>query len=387
MWTFSSPEIVFGEDALSRLETIQGRRALIVTDSTMVTLGFVAQVTERLQTAGIETTLFAEVEPDPSLQTAPRGRDQAQAYAPDWVIGLGGGSSLDAAKAIWFLYERPDVDVAAINPFEQFAPASKARFIAIPTTSGTGADVSMGIVLTDEAEARKLTLIARELQPTLAIVDPSLVMALPPQLTADTGMDALTHAIEAYTTPWQNPFTDGLALQAMELIFRYLARAHADGSDAEARAGMHTAASLAGLAFSNAALALAHPLAHALGGSFHTPHGRTVGLFLPYTIQFAAVEGGPRYAAIARFLGWPAVDEAAGTAALVQQVQQLLAQLGQPTTLRDLGIDRDALAEAMPILRVNAASDPQILTTPRIPDEAEIERLFWYAYEGKAIDF
>lgn len=387
MWTFSCPEIVFGEDALSRLDFITGKKAFIVTDANMVDLGFVAQVQERLQTAGLESELFTEVEPDPALETVIRCQQQMLASEPDWIIGLGGGSPLDAAKAAWFLYERPQVDPAAINPFEIFEPATKARLIAIPTTSGTGADISMGVVLTDKTEQRKLTLIARELQPTIAIVDPVFTVKMPPQTTADTGLDVLTHAVEAYTNPWGNPFTDGMALKALDLVFDYLPRAYASGADMEAREAMHNAASIAGIAFSNAALALAHSLAHALGGVFHTIHGRTVGMFLPYTIQFAANAGGSRYAEIARFLQLPAGSEEIAAGSLVQHIRQLQKAIEQPLSISETGIAQEKLVEAMPFLLTNAMSDPQTVTTPRPPEEAELERLFLYAYEGKTVDF
>ena len=219
MWYFTSPKIVFGEDALSHLEQLKGQRAFIVTDANLARLGFAERVQARLAVAGIESTVFADVEPEPSLQMVRRCAQAMAEYAPDWVVGLGGGSSLDAAKGAWFLYERPDVDPAAINPFEDFGLRNRARLIAIPTTSGTGADVTMAAVLTDQDEGRKLGLGSHELVPDIAIVDPSLVSALPAQLTADTGLDALTHAIEGYTCAFRNDFADGLCLKAIQLIF------------------------------------------------------------------------------------------------------------------------------------------------------------------------
>lgn len=387
MWTFGCPEIVFGEDALSRLDMLAGERAFIVTDANMVKLGLVEKVAERLTAVGMAVQVFDKVEPDPTWQIVQECQDLMLDYQPDWVVGLGGGSSLDAAKAVWFMYEHPDVEPASINPFELFAPATRSQLITIPTTSGTGADVSMGVVLTDTAEYRKLTLISRRLQPQLTIVDPVFVMSLPPHITADTGMDVLSHAIEAYTTPWNNHFTDGLSLKAIELVFDYLPQAYADGQNVEARIAMHNAATIAGIALSNAALALAHSLAHSLGGTFHTPHGRTVGMFLPYTIQFAANGGNTRYGQIANFLKLPAATEAEGAASLVAHLRALQKSIKQPLSIAELGVSHAAFLEVMPRLVENAASDPQTVTTPRTPDDAEFEKLFAYAFEGKDIDF
>ena len=196
MWYFVSPEIVFGEGALDALDELKGQRALIVTDTTLVQLGLVDKVKVHLDKAGIEAHVFDAVEPDPSVQTVHQGVDMAREVEPDWIIGLGGGSPMDAAKAIWVLYERPDLDPAEINPFITLGLRQKARLITIPTTSGTGAEVTWGIVLTDTEEQRKMGLGSRENVADIAIVDPAMVVDMPPQLTADTGLDSLTPAVE-----------------------------------------------------------------------------------------------------------------------------------------------------------------------------------------------
>ena len=237
MWYFSSPMLVYGEDALSHLHHIQGSRALIVTDPTLARLGIAARIEDILKDVGFATCVFAEVEPEPSLQTVRRGAVVASEFQPDWIIGLGGGSPLDASKAIWALYERPDLDPTDINPMETLG-LSKAKLIAIPTTSGTGSEATWALVLTDTEEKRKFSTGSRELVPTVAIVDPSLTMELPPRVTADTGLDALTHAIEGYTCAWANDFSDGLCLKAVQLVFDYLERAYAGGDDVEAREKM-----------------------------------------------------------------------------------------------------------------------------------------------------
>jgi alcohol dehydrogenase class IV len=387
MWFFHSSKIVFGEDALAHLNELTGQRAFIVTDPNIVRMGLARQVQERLRAAGIESTICAEVEPDPSLQTAQQCAAAMTEYEPDWVIGLGGGSSIDAAKAAWLLYECPDADPAAINPLEDFGLRAKARLIAIPTTSGTGAEVTLATTLTDTVEQRKLGLGSFELVPDIAIVDPNLVLGLPPQITASTGLDALTHAIEGYTSVNRNDFSDGLCLKAVQLIFDYLPRAWADGSDTEAREHMHNAATIAGLGFGNSMAALAHAMGHALGAVFHTPHGSAVSVCLPYTIQFNANAGRGRYADIASVLRLPAKDESEGTASLVAAIFDLMKTLDQPATIHGLKITPDVFDQALPHLVLNAECDTSVVMGTRVPDGDELERLLRYAYEGRPVDF
>jgi alcohol dehydrogenase class IV len=226
MWYFVSPEIVFGEDALSRIDDIDALRALIVCGKTVSRMGFVDIVKEHLDIAGIESQVFDEIEPEPTTATIRKGADKAQECLPDLIVGLGGGSSIDAAKAIWVLYERPDIQLQGITPFESLGLRKKARLVAIPTTSGTGSEANSNLVITDESEQRKLGLANREIYPDIAIVDHIFASGMPPQLTADSGMDALTHAIEGYTSQCRNDFSDGLCIKAIQLIFSYLLRSY-----------------------------------------------------------------------------------------------------------------------------------------------------------------
>ena len=392
MWFFKSPEIVFGEESLSYLERLSGKRAFIVTDAVIARLGHAAHVQEILQNAGLEVCVFDRVESDPSVAMAQAGAAAMTEFQPDWIIGLGGGSSLDAAKAMLVLYERPDMDPEGINPIETLGLRSKARFIAIPTTSGTGSEATWAMVLTSTTERRKLGLGSREAMPDVAILDPSLVMSLPPRVTADTGMDALTHAIEGFTCQWRNDFSDGLCLKAAQMVFEYLPRAHKDGNDVEARAKMHNAACIAGLGFGNAMASLAHGMGHSLGGVFHVPHGRAVSLFLPYTIEYcvhgeASMAGATRYGEMARFLGLPCATETDAAASLAAAVRQLQMTLDQPRTLEACGIARQDFDCEIELLVYNAGNDNQTVTSTRIPDDAEMRKLFEYAYEGKSIDF
>ena len=387
MWYFVSPQIVFGEGAMEALGELGGRRALIVTDTTLVRLGVAERVRKLLERAGLEVQLFDQVEPDPSLQTVRRGAQMAQEYGPDWIVGLGGGSALDAAKAIWILYERPDLEPAAINPFIRLGLRQKARLVTIPTTSGTGAEVTWAIVLTDADEQRKLGLGNRENVADLAIVDPSLTLEMPPALTADTGMDALTHAIEGYTCAWHTDLTDGLCLNALRLIFTYLPRAVSDGTDLEAREHMHNAATCAGLGFGNAMASLAHAMGHALGALFHVPHGRAVGIFLPYTIEFAARTSPDRFAELAAFLGCSPAGGDEGARALAGAVRDLGRRIAFPQSLAEAGLERAPYEAALERLVENAFNDTQIVTAVRSPSYEELRELFLYAYAGRPVDF
>ena len=389
MWFFRSPEIVFGEDALDYLTEIQGRKAFIVTDENIVALGFVEKVQAKLAQAGVDVAVFADVEPNPSMQTTQRGAEAATAYGPDWIVGLGGGSCVDAAKSIWILYERPDLAPDEVAPIGSLGLRQKARFIAIPTTSGTGAETTWPIVLTDTAERRKLSVGHPENIPDIAIVDPIFVSELPSQITADTGMDALTHAVEGYTSQWRNDFTDGLCLKAIQLVFDYLPRAYENGgNDPKAREKMHNAGTIAGLGFGNSMAAMAHGLGHSLGALFPVTHGRAVGLFLPYTVEFTVRGDLPtRYAEIARFLGLPAASEAEGAASLVQAIRNLARRIGQPISLQEAGISRQDFEAQLPKLIDNALNDSAMIVGLRFPEEKEAEQVCRYAFEGKTIDF
>jgi alcohol dehydrogenase class IV len=296
---------------------------------------------------------------------------------------------MDAAKGMWILYERPDVDPASINPVETYGLRSKARFVAIPTTTGTGSESTWAVVLTDTADRRKLGLGSREAIADLAILDPSLVMGLPPHLTAETGLDAFTHAIEGFTSTFHNDFSDGLCLMAARLVLEYLPRACKDGTDIEARTRTQNAAAIAGLGFGNSMAALAHGMGHALGGALHTPHGKAVSLFLPYTIEYCALgeQEGLRYAELARFLGLKAGSEAEAAAELINLIREFYRSLGQALDLRSLGISRAELELELETLVSNALNDSQTIMSTRVPDESDLRRLFLAAWEGNQVDF
>jgi len=389
MWFFRSPEIVFGEGALEYLAQVQGTKALIVTDENIAALGFVEKVQAKLREAGMQASVFSEVEPNPCLQTVQRGAQVALAYEPDWIIGLGGGSCLDAAKSIWIQYERPDLAPDDVAPIGRLNLRQKAHLIAIPTTSGTGAEVTWPIVLTDLDEHRKVSVGHSENIPDLAIIDPAFVLNLPAQVTADTGMDVLTHAVEGYTSHWRNDFTDGLCLKAVQLVFDYLPHAYERGTeDSEARERMHNAATIAGLGFGNSMAAAAHALGHSMGALLPIPHGRAVGLCLPYTIEFTVRGYLPtRYAEIARFLGLPAADEEEAAGSLVQAIRDLARRIDQPLSLQGAGISREVFEAQLPALVENALNDSAMTVALRFPEDEEVEQILRYVYEGRLVDF
>lgn len=389
MWFFRSPEIVFGECALDYLDNIEGRKALIITDENIVALGFAEMVNAKLSALGIEAAIFADVEPDPCMETVQRGAQVALSFEPDWIIGLGGGSCMDAAKSIWIQYERPDLAPDGIAPMGKLGLRQKARLIAIPSTSGTGAETTWPIILTDLVEGCKISVGHAENIPDIAIVDPVFVTHLPRQITADSGMDVLVHAVEGYTSQWHNDFADGLCLKAVELVFDYLPRAWEQGShDPEAREKMHNAATIAGLGFGNSMAAMAHGMGHSLGAVLHVPHGRAVGLFLPYTIEFTVLGYLPtRYAEIARFLGLPAGDEVEGASSLAEAIRGLARRIDQPTSLQEAGISREDFEAHLPKLVSNALNDSASIVGLRFAEEEELEKVFRCAFEGKFVDF
>jgi alcohol dehydrogenase class IV len=395
MWHFVSPRIVFGESALSSLEEISISRALVVTDQNLVQIGLVDQVLDQIKKTGCEVLVFDDVEPDPTLSTIELGRTAADDFKPDWIIGLGGGSPMDAAKAIWVLYERPDLTPAEINPFIHLGLREKSRLITIPTTSGTGAEVTWGIVLTDSENNRKMGLGNRENAADIALVDPVLASGMPPRLTADTGLDALTHAVEGFICTWHTDLTDGLCLNAAREIFHYLPTAYeasqADNPGQEhyqlAREKMHNAATSAGMGFGNAMASLAHAMGHVLGSVFHIPHGRAVGLCLPYTIEFASRgDGKDRIATLARTLGIQASENEVGEI-FASNLRSLAKEIQNPLSLKELGIEKMAFEDQLDKLVDDSFNDTQIITAPRCPSFEELEKIFQYVYKGQPIDF
>jgi len=388
VWWFISPAIVFGSDALDHLNSIEGKRALIITDEQMRRLGFVDQITKQLNETGKATEVFDGVEPEPSLENVSSGAEIASKFQPDLLVALGGGSCIDAAKAIWILYERPDLHLQEVSALTELKLRKKARLVAIPTTSGTGSDSTWVAVITDKAERLKLDYItSRELVPDVSILDPRFCMKMPKDLTAQTGLDALTHGIEAYVTTWRTDFSDALSLRAVQLVFKYLEKAYSNPDDLEAREKMHNAASMAGLAFSNSHLGIAHSMGHTLGAMYKITHGRSVALSNLYVIQFNRGVVGERYAEIAQALGLSAPNTNEATNALVAALRDLMTRLNQPVTLTQSGIKRDSMVRDMSTLIERTNMSACTFVAPRVPTSKEIENLYLCALEGNEVDF
>ena len=390
MWTFSCPFIAYGDNALEYIVQIQGKKAFIVTDKNIVKLGLIKLVTDQLDAVNIKWEIFDEVEPEPSLNTIKKGGIAVGKYQPDWVIGVGGGSCMDAAKAIIILLVRPDLEPDCIIASDTYNFRAKARLMAIPTTSGTGAEATWAIVLTDTNENRKLGLGTTECMPDVAILDPVMVAGMPPKITADTGMDVITHAIEGYVSTWGTSITEGPGLIATRKTLEYLPKAYKNGDDLEARKEMQNAAILGGMSFGNSMAGLGHSTGHALGAIYHVPHGRAVGLFLPYTIEYiinGSEETTAKYAEIARYCRIASGSDKECAKALAAKVRALAKEIGQPLSVKDCGIDKAKYEESIPGLIDRALNEVMTMTVTRVPGEEDLGKIFRYAYEGKSIDF
>lgn len=391
MENFSCPFIAYGDNALDYLAQIKGKKAFIVTDKNIVKLGLVKPVTDKLDATNIKWEIFDEVEAEPSLDTIKKGGIAVGKYQPDWVIGIGGGSCMDAAKAIILLLARPELEPETLSVLEDFNFRDKGKkLMAIPTTSGTGAEASWAIVLSDTKDNRKLGLGTPEVMPDVAILDPVMVMGMPPQVTADTGMDVICQAIEAYISSWGTSITAGPALIATRLALQYLPRAYKDGKDVDARKEMMNAAMMGGLSGCNSMFGLAHGTGHALGGIFHMPHGRTVGLFLPYTLEYiinGSEEALVKIAEIARYCGLNAGSDKECAKALIARIRTLAKEIKQPLSVKECGIDKAQWEKEMEGLVNRALNEVMTMTAPRVPGTEDLEKLFRYAYDGKSIDF
>ncbi len=388
MWYFYSPHvIVFGRDALEHLESVEAERVLIVTDKNLEKLGMVETVSKHIEKTGANIKVYDGVEPEPSIRIAEAGSKVALEFQPDLIVALGGGSCIDSAKAIWVLYERPDLKLQDVNPFVKLNIRRKARLVAIPTTSGTGSEVTWAMVITDEKRKVKLEIASREIIPDMAIVDPNLTRTLPPRLTAETAMDALAHAIEAYTVQWKNDFSDGLAIKAIKLILENVKRAYQNGEDMEAREKLHNAATIAGLAFSNSQIGAVHALAHSFGAVFKIPHATCVSIFLPYVMEYNLPVASKHYAEIAEALGIKAETHEEKAKALLDKIRRLEEELGIPKSISEMEIKHEQFDEKMDELVAKAYESIGTTVNPREPTTENYMKILQYAYEGKKIDF
>jgi alcohol dehydrogenase class IV len=388
MWELTFPRtVVIGEDALGYLKTIEGKRALVVTDKVVHKLDFMQKVADYLKEANLQMQVFDDIEPEPSIETIIKGAEFAKKYGPDWVIAVGGGSCMDAAKALWVVYENPSIDVDGINPLTKLGLRKKARLICIPTTSGTGSDATWATIITNVTDQRKMELSSREIVADVSLLDPDLPKGMSPKLIAGTGLDALTHGIESYVSQWRNDFSDVLAVGAIQMVFEYLPRSFRNPEDKEAKEKMHNAATMAGMSFGNSQAGIAHAMGHSLGAIFHVPHGRSVGLFLPCSIEYSARSALERYARIAREIGIQATANQEAVGKLVKAVRKLIREVGEPGSLKEAGINGKDFDARLDDLVERAANSNCAFMNPRVPDTEETKKLFKYAYEGKKIDF
>ena len=399
MWYFFSPNIIYGEDALDFFENIPGEKCFIVTDKNLVDLGYVKLLTEKLDKFGKKYEIFSDVKPDPHEEDIIIGKEKCIEYGPDLIIGLGGGSVMDTAKGIWPLYEYPNYGIDDFHPFnvDLYNLGKKAKLIAVPTTSGTGAEATWAVVISrlEKDVWIKLEQAHKGLVPTYAIVDPVFPTGMPKSLTADTGFDALAHSLEGIVSVWRNDFSDSMILKAVELIFKYLPIACKDPSNAEARDKMHQAATLAGLGFGNSQAHLGHAMGHSWGAVFHTPHGKSVGAFLPYITQYCLNNPDendqtiPILSKLAKQLGWAkwADDDKKSANLVVEKVKALQKEIGFPTKLADVGVSKEDLEKNMDMLISLCFQSACTTMSPRSPNKATYTKLFTSAYEGKDIDF
>ena len=393
MARFTLPrDIYYGKGSLETLKTLKGKKAIVVVGGgSMKRFGFLDQVVDYLKEAGMEVQLFENVEPDPSVETVMKGAEAMRKFEPDWIVAMGGGSPIDAAKAMWAFYEYPDTTFEElITPFNFPELRQKAKFAAIPSTSGTATEVTAFSVITDYAKGIKYPLADFNITPDVAIVDPVLAETMPKSLTAYTGMDALTHAIEAYVSTLHTPFTDPLAIKAIQMVFEYLPASY-DG-DKEAREQMHYAQCLAGMAFSNALLGIVHSMAHKTGAAFstgHITHGLANAMYLPYVIKYNAKtpEAMARYAEIARAAGLSGNTDEELMEALRAKINEFNQKLCIPKTLKEFGIQEEEFKEKIAAIAENAVGDACTGSNPRAITPAQMEQLFTAIYYGKEVDF
>ncbi|SDC47089.1 MULTISPECIES: iron-containing alcohol dehydrogenase [unclassified Candidatus Frackibacter] len=381
MTTFAIPRTVHhGKNSLKELENLEGNKAIIVTDEgTMSKLGFVDKVRKHLKNAGLEVKVFEGVEPDPSVKTVKEGKDIMLDFGPDWIIALGGGSPMDGAKVMWSFYEHPDLkfeDIIEVNSMPKLR--NKARFVAIPSTSGTASEITAFAVITDREKKIKYPLVSGEIIPDIAIVDPEIPSTMPKHITANTGMDVLTHAVEAYISTAATDYTDALALKAIDSVFEYLPTAYENGDDLAAREKMHDASTMAGMAFSNASLGIVHSLAHKIGGELHFTHGLSNAILLPYVIEF-------NYEAAEDKL--QKIQDTLGIGCLAEEVHKLNNKVGIPDNFQAIAdkfdVTDEMFEDALSRMPENSHKDPCTLTNPNEPTVEDMKVLYEKAYYGK----
>lgn len=390
VWWFSVPKVVFGDDALSDLERVIGKKAMIITDSIVHSLGYPDRVRKILEDNGWSVDMWDEAIPDPPVSVVKGAAKALTDFGPDWIIAVGGGSVMDTAKAAWILYEHPETDLAAVNPLQPLDIRQKARLICIPTTAGTGSEATKAIVIKDDATGRKFATSNEELTPDIAILDPEFVKALPKNLTAYTGLDVLTHAVEGYVSVWKNDFSDACSIKAVTMVFEWLPKSVQDLDDLLAREKMLVAANLAGMSFSNSQVALAHSLGHCMGSVYHLQHGLAVGLALPYTIEYNAAESeeaARHYWELASFIGIHDEDHVKASLQFAARIRDLQREIEAPTSIKEAGISENDFQEGLERVVEFTMMDSSITMNPRDINSERLKTFYQYMFNGKPIDF
>ncbi|OIQ50197.1 Aldehyde-alcohol dehydrogenase [Pseudodesulfovibrio hydrargyri] len=376
-------ETYFGSGVVAQLGKLKGEKATIVIGGGSIKKnGGLARIEAELRGAGIDTQVIEGVESDPTIQTVLAGVERMREFGPDLIVGVGGGSPIDAAKAMWLFYEQPDMTLEkAAVPFSLPTLRRKARFVAVSTTSGTGTEVTSFSVITDGETGIKYPIADYNLTPDVAIVDTDLSADLPSRLVAHTGMDALTHSIEAYVSNVSNDLTDALAIKSIEMIDQYIKPSYY--GDTEARGKMHIAQCLAGMSFSNAILGIVHSMAHKSGSILDLPHGCANAIFLPHVIAYNAAEAPAKYAEIADRLGLAGDTDQEKATALAAHIETMNKALDIPSTLAEFGVDEAFFKENLERMAEGAVADPCTGTNPRCIDKEAMRTLFELAYYGK----
>jgi alcohol dehydrogenase class IV len=387
--------VYHGSGSLEALATLKGKKAFVVTGGgSMKKAGFLDKTAGYLKKAGMEVKVYEGVEQDPSVETVMKGAEAMRDFGPDWIVAIGGGSPIDAAKAMWTFYEYPDTAFESLCIPFNFPPLrTKAKFCAIPSTSGTATEVTAFSVITDYSKGIKYPLADFNITPDVAIVDSDLTQSMPPKLCANTGMDAITHAIEAYVSTLHCEYTDALALHAIKLIGAHLVNSFK--GDAGARDKMHDAQCLAGMAFSNALLGIVHSMAHKTGAAYsggHIVHGAANAMYLPKVIKFNAKEpeAAKRYAEIACFIGLPAATPEEGTASLIAHIKKLNKALSIAPSIKEYEggiIDEKEFLAKLPEVAKNAVGDACTGSNPRTITPQEMEKLLKACYYDSEVDF
>ncbi len=390
VWWFAVPKVVFGEDALSELEQLAGTHAFIVTDKIVSKFGYPEKIDKILSARQWSVAVWDNAEPDPRVSTVKEAAEAMRRFGADTIIAVGGGSVMDTAKAAWVLYEHPDTLLEAVTPLQPLNLRHKAKLVCIPTTAGTGSEATKAIVIREDVTGRKFATNNPEMCPDLAILEPAFVKGLPKDLTAYTGMDALTHAVEAYVSVWKNDFSDACTLQAVKMVFEWLPKSVQNLGDLQAREKMLVAADLAGMSFSNSQVALGHSLGHSLGSVLRVQHGLAVGLSLPITIEYNC-KGNPtaamQYAELGSLLGVKRTDVELAARAFAKKIRQLQKTVGFPLSLKQAGVSKESFEKGLDKLVQYAMMDSSITMNPRDTDSDRIRKMYEYMYLGKPIDF